>query len=439
MDVAHETSLMFWLVLVFTFGTQVVTTDDNIAVGHPARQSSVQSGGTADKAVDGNTNGDFETGQSCVHTSSANRNNPWWAVDLLSECLVRSVQIYNRVDHKPHRLHDLRVGLVDTWPESGESSLIAMDAICAIIDGTHPEARVDAQCEKNAIGRYLVIQIDGDNSVLAICEVNVFATKRAVNVFELMTRNLKESTTEHHGRYTTPDRGTPRLMQKKPRNTTTVTPCQTMEHHGRYTTPDHNTQRQIIHGKPRNTIADTPRQIAEHHGRYKRSGSGDARTLRKGHILDQTAIHHARYTMPDRETPHRYTTPDRKTPRQIIHCSPRNTMPHRGTPRQIHFPRPQNITADTSRQTAEHHSRYTKTERETPRLIHHARQQNTMIDTFRQTAKHYGRYISPNFGTPRQTTPHARRKTAQQIHHARPRNNMPDTPRQTAAHKNRLR
>ena len=56
-------------------------------------------------------------------------------------------------------------------------SVIAMDAICATLDGPQPEARVVIECEDNARGRYLVIQIDGVNSFLALCEVEVFTAK----------------------------------------------------------------------------------------------------------------------------------------------------------------------------------------------------------------------------------------------------------------------
>ncbi|KAK2175503.1 hypothetical protein NP493_728g01041 [Ridgeia piscesae] len=62
---------------------------------------------------------------------------------------------------------------MDTWPTGG-SSLVALDAICATLDGPHPEARLIIQCEKNATGRYLVIQITGSRSILSLCEVEVF-------------------------------------------------------------------------------------------------------------------------------------------------------------------------------------------------------------------------------------------------------------------------
>ena len=76
------------------------------------------------------------------------------------------------------RLHDLRVGLMDTWPATGGSSLVVMDTICASLDGPCTEARYMTQCEKKAVGRYLVIQIDAVKSELSLCEVEVFVHQR---------------------------------------------------------------------------------------------------------------------------------------------------------------------------------------------------------------------------------------------------------------------
>ena len=67
---------------------------------------------------------------------------------------------------------------MDTWPTKDRTSVIAVDTICATLDGPQPEARVITQCKENARGRYLVIQIDGDSSALTLCEVEVFTDKR---------------------------------------------------------------------------------------------------------------------------------------------------------------------------------------------------------------------------------------------------------------------
>ena len=76
----------------------------------------------------------------------------------------------------PERINDVRVGLKHIWPMNNGSSLVAMDAMCGTRDGPHPEARLTIQCEKNAIGRYLVVQIT--RYPLALCEVHVFVDPR---------------------------------------------------------------------------------------------------------------------------------------------------------------------------------------------------------------------------------------------------------------------
>ncbi|KAI0231974.1 hypothetical protein LSAT2_017685, partial [Lamellibrachia satsuma] len=107
-----------------------------------------------------------------------------------------------------------------------------MDAICATLDGQQPETGVFIECEENARGRYLVIQIDAVNSFLVLCEVEVFTAKdgpqhttqqdaRPRNT----TANTQRKTAEHHCRQATPDRKTTR----------------------RYTMPDLGTPRQIQH------------------------------------------------------------------------------------------------------------------------------------------------------------------------------------------------
>jgi len=68
---------------------------DNVALSRPTRQSSVLFGGTSDRANDGNIDG-YYSDNSCTFTAAL--DYPWWAVDLGSERLVRSVIIYNRVD-----------------------------------------------------------------------------------------------------------------------------------------------------------------------------------------------------------------------------------------------------------------------------------------------------------------------------------------------------
>jgi putative heme-binding domain-containing protein len=68
----------------------------NIAGDGKASQKNTAYGGTAGKAIDGNTSGDYGAGGQ-THTWE-NTSNPWWQVDLGSEFPIRSIRIYNRTD-----------------------------------------------------------------------------------------------------------------------------------------------------------------------------------------------------------------------------------------------------------------------------------------------------------------------------------------------------
>ena len=67
--------------------------------GKTAVQSSTGWGGTADRAIDGNTNSNFSAG-SCMHTLW--EVNPWWRVDLGAIYEVYRVKLYNGLDGGNH-------------------------------------------------------------------------------------------------------------------------------------------------------------------------------------------------------------------------------------------------------------------------------------------------------------------------------------------------
>ena len=76
----------------------VVVVDDfaqtvNLSQGKSASQSSTSFGGSASRAVDGNTNGIFRS-SSTTHT--ATEAQPWWQVDLESISHITHINLYNR-------------------------------------------------------------------------------------------------------------------------------------------------------------------------------------------------------------------------------------------------------------------------------------------------------------------------------------------------------
>jgi glucose/arabinose dehydrogenase/azurin len=75
---------------------QVFSGGQNIATDGKAKQSSVASGGSAQRAIDGKTDGTYNAG-TATHTSEGERN-PWWEVDLGGEKTIESVAVWNRTD-----------------------------------------------------------------------------------------------------------------------------------------------------------------------------------------------------------------------------------------------------------------------------------------------------------------------------------------------------
>jgi Skp family chaperone for outer membrane proteins len=87
-----------------------------LSLGKPARQSSTGYGGTAQLAVDGNTDGNYFSG-STTHTN--HEKNPWWEVDLGAVYKLENVLVYNRTDSCSERLDNFQVLVsVEPFPNS---------------------------------------------------------------------------------------------------------------------------------------------------------------------------------------------------------------------------------------------------------------------------------------------------------------------------------
>lgn len=85
--------------------------NENVALGKPTSQSSTDYGGPSPRAVDGNTNGVWDSG-SVTHTGY--QSKPWWKVDLKGTYTVTEVNIFNRVDCCTERLSNFNVELLDS-------------------------------------------------------------------------------------------------------------------------------------------------------------------------------------------------------------------------------------------------------------------------------------------------------------------------------------
>jgi hypothetical protein len=103
---------MIHLAEVEVFGRRTGSSElTNIALEKPATQSSTDYDAPAERAVDGNTNGDFNA-HSVTHTAVS--TDPWWEVDLGGEGEIEKVVLWNRTDgNLEQRLEGFVVELLD--------------------------------------------------------------------------------------------------------------------------------------------------------------------------------------------------------------------------------------------------------------------------------------------------------------------------------------
>ncbi|MEO1527036.1 MAG: sulfatase-like hydrolase/transferase [Planctomycetota bacterium] len=83
----------------------------NVAQQKPATQSSIGFGGSAERAVDGNTDGNYHN-HSVSHTESGG-TNAWWEVDLGDMVNVEKIVVHNRTDAAESRLDGFTIKILD--------------------------------------------------------------------------------------------------------------------------------------------------------------------------------------------------------------------------------------------------------------------------------------------------------------------------------------
>jgi len=81
----------------------------NLALGGTAKQSSTHLSGDASRAIDGNTNGNYDEG-SVTHTAKG--RNPWWGVQLQEEQEINEIVLFNRTDNSV-RLSNFKLTVYD--------------------------------------------------------------------------------------------------------------------------------------------------------------------------------------------------------------------------------------------------------------------------------------------------------------------------------------
>jgi len=159
--------LVSFLTLMAT--ASMAAAEDNLALNMPVTQSSIDSNGIPERAVDGNTDGHYFHG-SVSHT--AHQYQPWWKVDLLSEKLIFEIEIWNRTECCAERLDNYTVSILNNagtsiWQKSYTQ---------------HPSPYTVVSTG-GVRGRYVKIQLNGTNP-LSLAEVKVRGNGYEKNLLE---------------------------------------------------------------------------------------------------------------------------------------------------------------------------------------------------------------------------------------------------------------
>jgi hypothetical protein len=130
----------------------------NLAAGKIVTQSSTLNGGNASRAVDGNTNGNWNA-NSVTHTNF--NVQPWWQVDLGAVTGIGTVVLYNRTDCCSERLSNFDILVSDTGT--------SWSVIATMLGEAPPRTSVST----NAKARFVRVQLRGSN-YLSLAEVRLW-------------------------------------------------------------------------------------------------------------------------------------------------------------------------------------------------------------------------------------------------------------------------
>jgi alpha-L-fucosidase len=149
----------------------------NLTLEATATQSSIEFGGAANRAIDGNTSGDF-TSNSVSHTGSGQYS--WWDADLGAAAKVNSVQVYNRSSFG-ERLSDYWVMVSDRPFTTGLSptAQAAQSWVWSSRQTTQAGTPTTIAIPGGKIGRYVRVQLAG-TGYLALSEVKALGTRNLI-------------------------------------------------------------------------------------------------------------------------------------------------------------------------------------------------------------------------------------------------------------------
>ncbi|XP_042615342.1 fucolectin-7-like isoform X1 [Cyprinus carpio] len=168
------------LLLTLCTGLCVADLKGNLALNARVVQSSLgHPQGVAEHAVDGNRDSNYAKG-SCTHTTA--EFNPWWRADLGNVYSISNVSITNRGDCCKERLRGAQIRIGNKLENNGNNNELAATVL------TVPDGTVTFVFEP-VNGRYVNIFLPGNDEILTLCEVEVFAEKDKP-LYTCVPRNL---------------------------------------------------------------------------------------------------------------------------------------------------------------------------------------------------------------------------------------------------------
>ncbi len=158
---------------------EVISGDENIARRGTAKQSSTSHGGSADRAIDGDSNPAYAAGKQ-THTAESSKN-PWWELDLQSTFAIDKIRIFNRQESFAGRLEGFSLSVLDenrqplfqkTEIPAPETS-VEIDTGLADVATTIRRAAIDSISqvrgkEGDSFGRLARLILENDLSSIAV-------------------------------------------------------------------------------------------------------------------------------------------------------------------------------------------------------------------------------------------------------------------------------
>ncbi len=151
------------------------TRANNVAYQSHATQSSQNGSAAAERAVDGNTNGQFSEG-SVTHTAD-NESNPWWQTDLGASFNISEIKLWNRTDCCGSRLSNFHVFVSDSPFTSNDAEVIRTTAGVWHHRHTGTVGTTGVISVPNVSGRYVRIQLTA-SLPLHLAEVEVIGSAK---------------------------------------------------------------------------------------------------------------------------------------------------------------------------------------------------------------------------------------------------------------------